>query len=100
MKSAEEYLCGHSELVGETLISYMQIICSKLSELLKESLIESDELLKGKSNKKIMPYTVRVHFRGYNTEKDTYEQLCVGDSTWEAYKIRSQEWGRAIRRSI
>lgn len=96
LKAAEEYFRGHFELVGESLISYMQIICSKLSELLKESLIESSELLKETSNKKIMPYTVRVHFRGYNTEKDIYEQLCVGDSTWEAYKIRPQEWGELL----
>ena len=96
VENAKEYLCRHSELVSETLISYMQIICSKLSELLKESLIESNELLKEKSDKKVMPYTVRVHFRGYNIEKDTYEQLCVGDSTWETYKIRSQEWGELL----
>lgn len=36
LKAAEEYFRGHFELVGESLISYMQIICSKLSELLKK----------------------------------------------------------------
>ena len=86
-KEAKRYLCKHSEMVNASLISYMQNICSKLSELLEESLRESEDFSENEMNEKLPPYTVRVHFRGYDIKKDSYDQLCVGDSEWNRRSI-------------
>lgn len=99
MISSRKYLEEHSKIVNECLISYMQGICSRLSELLEESLKKIKKFPSRKESKELS-HMVRVHFRGYdakNEEYDAYEQLCLGDSSeWVSYRMKSQEWGELL----
>lgn len=99
MISSRKYLEEHSKIVNECLISYMQGICSRLSELLEESLKKIKKFPSRKESKELS-HMVRVHFRGYDTkneEYDAYEQLCLGDSSeWVSYRMKSQEWGELL----
>lgn len=95
-ENSRRYLKEHSEIVNECLISYMQDICSRLSNLLEESLKKIKKFPSEEEDKELS-YIVRVHFRAYNVKNEQYEQLCLGDSSkWMSYRMKSQEWGELL----
>ena len=93
----KNYLEKYPEIVDECLVSYMQDICSRLSGLLEESLINIKKSSSEKEDKERSSCTVRVHFRGYNIETDEYETLCLGDPlNWPNYQMKKQKWGELL----
>lgn len=89
------------ESINGSFVAYLQEICCKLEDLLEEGVrLKQQDSTANEKRGNIPPETMRVHFRYYDPDEDSYKLLCLSKSgIWSGYNMEPLKWGQLLEES-